>query len=67
MLKGTWKISIKKSCNGVPYGIDEYFIDGIFEPTKVGAVKKALDEAQAEGFDEFDSWEIIRTEFIEDF
>lgn len=64
---GTYEVRIKKFCNGIAFGIDSYFIDGIFASTKAEAEKRALDEAQAEGFDEFDSWEIISTTFIKDF
>lgn len=63
---GTYEVRIKKFCNGIAFGIDSYFIDGIFASSKVEAEKEALDKAQAEGFDEFDSWEIISTTFTKD-
>lgn len=67
MAKGTWKVTIEKFLNGSSYGIDEYFIDGTFVSDFNEAVIRALDEAQCEGMDEFDYYEIVDTEFEEDF
>lgn len=64
---GTYKVTIEKFLNGASYGTDEYFIDGTFVSDFNEAGIRALDEAQAEGMDEFDCYEIINTEFEEDF
>lgn len=63
---GTYEVRIKKFCNGIAFGTDSYFIDGIFASSKDEAEKEALKRAQVEGFDEFDSWEIISTTFTKD-
>ena len=64
---GTYKVTIEKFLNGTSYGTNEYFIDGTFVSDFNEAGIRALDEAQGEGMDEFDCYEIIDTEFEEDF
>lgn len=67
MAKGTWKVTIEKFLNGASYGTNEYFIDGTFVSDFNEAGIRALDEAQGEGMDEFDCYQIADTEFEEDF
>lgn len=65
MAQGTWKITIKKFCNGVPFGIDEYSID--FVAAQEDAEAEALRQAAYECEDEFDTFKVVDSEFIEDF
>jgi hypothetical protein len=65
MAKGTWKVTIRKLCNGVPYGTDEFWISFVY--TQKDAEAEAMRQAAFEYEDEFDTFEVVNSEFTEDF
>ena len=67
MAKGTWKVTIEKFLNGASYETNKNIMDGTFVSDFNEAGIRALDGAQGEGMDEFDCYQIVDTEFEEDF